>query len=71
MSDLSCVPVTTVAAAAPKAKAVLEARIKALEGKVAAREQGGAATGAAGDAIPAGDAETGDARHMYGDQCAA
>jgi O-acetylhomoserine/O-acetylserine sulfhydrylase-like pyridoxal-dependent enzyme len=52
----------TVAAAAPKAKAVLEARIKALEGKVAAHEQGGTATGAAaGDAILAGDADTGDA----------
>jgi hypothetical protein len=60
VSNALCVLIA--AAAAPKAKAVLEARIKALEGKVAAREQGGSAAGAAAvDAIAAGDAETGNA----------
>ncbi|KAF6262551.1 hypothetical protein COO60DRAFT_614938 [Scenedesmus sp. NREL 46B-D3] len=49
------------AADAPKAKVLLEARIKALECKVAAREHAGAAAGAAaGEAIAAGEAETGD-----------
>uniref|UniRef100_A0A383WJV6 EF-hand domain-containing protein n=2 Tax=Tetradesmus obliquus TaxID=3088 RepID=A0A383WJV6_TETOB len=44
-----------------KAKALLEARVKALESKVATRQRGSAAAdAAAGDAIAAGDAETGD-----------
>ena len=50
----------TICHTGAKAKAMLEARVKALESKVATRQQGStAADAAAGDAIAAGEAETG------------